>query len=504
MEASSADIERFVGRYSLGRDGTPLNTMGSLHFLRVKVPGGLITCTNFRQIAELAAKYSKQQAEITDRQDIQLHWIGAEDALDIFSAMAELGFTTDMCGQSFAGARYGDVRNIVSCPVSGIERDEILNSYPLVKALSNFFIGNPEFLDLPRKFKISVSGCGSDCTRARIDDLAFVAVKKGDEVGYTLLVGGSAGVSLPGPRLAKSTGVFVMPEDVFDVAVAAVEIFRDHGNRESKAKARFKWLIEEWGVMKFLKMLQEKVGRSFVRYDGPIFVRQGEHEGVQWQAREGYYYVNVPLTGGRLTSRDMILISELAEKYGSSELRLTPTQSIIIPNVKEKDALLRRLEMKFTFNGPKLRWNSLACSSDFCGKTCSPHAKELLKEIVEYLEKRFDSKVLDEADLRIYVNGCLNNCCASMFAEIGLNSKQVRDGNEIEQTYDLFLGGGFGLEATFGRLIEEKVLSSQLKHKIESLLNSYLKNRLSSESLRSFCNRHTLEELKAYLNTSGG
>jgi len=225
--------------------------------------------------------YGKGWAEISDRQDIQLHWIRSEDALHIFSVMDELGFTTDMCGQSFSGARYGDARNIVFCPVSGVEKDEVLNGYPLMKKLSDLFIGNPDFLDMPRKFKFSISGCGSDCTRAEINDLALVAVRKQGEVGFTLLAGGSIGVSLPGPRLAKPLGVFVRPEEAFDVAVATIEIHRDYGNRESKAKARFKWLLDDWGFKKFLNVLEGKLGKTLESYDGPVFLKHSGHEGVQ-------------------------------------------------------------------------------------------------------------------------------------------------------------------------------------------------------------------------------
>jgi len=503
MEVSTTDIERFVGRYSIGRDSNPFDITGSLHFLRVKVPGGFMTSEQFRGVAELSAKYSRGQAEVTNRQDIQLHWIKAEDTLDIFAFMDELGFTTDMCGQGFSGARYGDARNIVCCPASGIEKGEILNAYPLMKELTNFFVGNPDFLDMPRKFKFSISGCGADCTRAETNDLSLVAVKKGEELGFTLLVGGSVGSSLPGPRLAKTTGVFVKSKDAFDVAVATIEVHRDYGNRESKAKARFKWLIDNWGIEKFLAVLEEKLGKTLERYDGPVFIRNGDHEGVQSQSQKGYYYVNIPLSGGRLTSHDMVRIVDLAEKYGSGELRLTPTQGIIIPNVVETDALVRHLEeMNFLFNSSRLRWTSMACSSDFCGKTRSLHSKELLKEIVENLEKKFDKKVLDEAKFRIHISGCQNNCCANMIAEIGLGGKLVRESDQTKQTFDIFLGGGFGLKPRFGRLIEEKVPSQEIKHKIAMLLSNYSRKRIKAESLGEFCNRQTSEELKTYLDTA--
>ncbi len=500
LRLETVDIKRFIGRYSIGRDSNLFNPTGSLHFLRIKVPGGFLTSEQFRSIAGLADRYGRGKAEITDRQDIQLHWIKAEESLEIFAAMEELGFTTDMCGQGFGGARYGDPRNIICCPASGIEKDEIINGYPLMKELTEFFVGNQDFLDMPRKFKFSISGCGSDCTRAGINDLAFIGVKKGETAGFTLLVGGSIGHSLPGPRLAKPTGVFVKPEEAFDVAVATIEIHRDYSNRESKAKARFKWLIENWGLEKFLSKLEEKLGRSLERYDGPIFVKDSLHEGVQPQKQDGYYYVNIPLLGGRLTSKEMIKIADLADEYGNGELRLTPTQNIIIPNVKDKESLIRSLKkLNFPLEGSILRWTSMGCSSDFCGKTLSPHAKEVMKNLIDHLEREFDEKTLDEAKLRIHVNGCPNNCCATLIADIGLGGKIVRKDGEMKQTYDIFLGGNYGTEALFGRLIEEKVPAEEINARIASLLKNYLKRKKPSESFTEFCNRHTREELQEYL-----
>jgi sulfite reductase beta subunit-like hemoprotein len=492
------EIERFVGRYSIGRD----DGQGSLHFIRIKVPGGILTSDQFRGIASLASKYSRGIAEITDRQDIQLHWIRAEDALDIFSSMEDIGFTTDMCGQGFPGAKYGDVRNIICCLVSGIDRDELFNCYPIVTELTRFFTGNAAFLDLPRKFKISLSGCGADCTRSWINDLAFVAVKNDSgNVGFTVLVGGSVGASLPGPRLAKSTGIFIEPENVFKVAVAAVEIFRDHGNRESKAKARFKWLIENWGVEKFISILESKVGKKFEKYCGQIFSKRTDHEGIRPQNVEGYYYVNVPILGGRLTNHLMVKIADLADKYGNGELRLTPTQNILIPNVHEnrKNSLINSLvEMGFPMNLSRPRWLSVGCSSDFCGKTSNLHAKDVIKDIIDYLERAFSIEILDEIGLRINASGCPNDCGASLVADVGLIGKQIRDGDRIRQTYDIYVGGNIGNNPSLGALIAEKVPAEKIKFMVASFLTKYLEKRRNGESISEFCKRHSVGELKYF------
>lgn len=504
VKLATDDIDRFIGRYSLGRDGNPLNTTDSLHFLRIKMSGGFLNSKQLRRIAELTRAYSRGRAEITDRQDVQLHWIDAKDALEIFSAMDELDFTTDMCGQGFSGARYGDVRNIVCCPASGIERGELLNGTSLLKELSNFFTGNTDFQDMPRKFKLSISGCGCDCTRAVINDLALVAVKKDGEVGFTLLAGGSVGASLPGPMLAKPTGAFVRAEDAFDVVVSAIEIHRDYGIRENKPKARFKWLLNSWGLKKFLSTLEEKLERRLEEYDGPIFLRDGAHEGVQPQSQDRYYYVNVPLVGGILSSDEMISLAELVDEYGSGDLRLTPTQNIIIPNVEQKDMFLKRLEeIGFSIKGSKLRWNSIGCASDFCGKTTTPHAKEICKEMVGRLEGCFNNELLDEAGFRIHVSGCPNNCCANLIAEIGLTGRLTKDNGEMKQNYDILLGGGFGTKTSIGRLVEADVPAYELVSKIELLLVNYFRKRKPFESLREFCNGCTIEELRSYMKQAG-
>lgn len=497
----TANIEKFIGRYSIGRD----DGQGSSHFIRIKIPGGILTSDQFRGIASLALKYSRGMVEITDRQDIQLHWIKAEDSLEIFSSMEEMGFTTDMCGQGFIGARYGDVRNIICCPASGIERDELFNCYPIAKDLTKFFTGNAAFMDLPRKFKISMSGCGADCVRSWINDLAFVAVKNSyGEIGFTILVGGSIGASLPGPRLARSTGVFIRPEEAFKVAVAAVEIHRDYGNRESKAKARFKWLIESWGIEKFLSLLESKVGGKLDRYDGKIFSRQTDHEGLNPQNIEGYYYVNIPILGGRLTTPLMVKIADLADEYGSGEIRLTPTQNIIIPSIHErnKDSLLKVLiEMGFPINSSRVRWLSVGCSSDFCGKTSNPHAshaKDIVKDIVEYLEKHFGAETLNSIKLRINASGCPNDCGASLIADIGLIGKQIRGGDRIRQVYDVYAGGSLGNNPSLGTLIIEKAPPEKLRFMSASFIANYLVKRKNNEGISEFCRRYTKDELRDF------
>ncbi len=463
----------------------------------------MISADQFRRVAQLTQTYSRGRAEITNRQSIQLHWVEADDAPDIFAELERIGFTTDMCGQGFSGARLGDVRNIVCCPVSGIAKNEILDGSSLLRRLTGFFVGNPDFLDLPRKIKFSISGCGCDCTRAWINDVAFVAVNKGDETGYTLLIGGSSGTSLPGPRISQPTRVFVRPEKAFDLAVAIAEIHRDYGNRESRRKARLKWLIEEWGLDRFLRVLEKKIGYQFEAYDGPVFRDNGDHGSIQQQSENGYH-VSIPLVDGRLSSEQMNLIADLSVKYGSGELRLTSTQNIVIPNVETVDVLTGQLESHFTLRGPRLKWTSIACSSDFCGKSVEPHSKKLLADVVEYLESRFTPQMLDETKVRIHVSGCINNCCPANTAEIGMIGKQIKVDGETKQTYDILLGGSLGVDPSFSRLIEAKVNPTEIKFRIASLLDNFIQRKTPEQSFNEFCDLSGEKELQRFLRMEDG
>jgi len=353
---------------------------------------------------------------------------------------------------------------------------------------------------LPKSKTLSISGCESDCVRGITNDLAFVGVKHGDDIGYTLFFGGSAGSTQPGPRLAKSLGVFIRPEEAFDVGIATIEIHRDCSNRETKVKARFKWLVNEWGAEKIKEMLEGKLGKPFKPYNGPIFLKNSNHEGIQPQSQERKYYINVPLLGGRLSSEDMIFLADIAEIYGSRELRLTPTQNILIPDIENKHEVVKKLgERNFLLSGPNLRWSSIGCSSDFCGKTIEPHAKQVVRSLVNYLIENYKHELLNESGIIIQANGCPNHCCASSLAEIGLSGAVVKIDGQKVQTYNLVLGGGVGPQPCLGRVIERGIPSSQIIKKISTLVNNYIKNRKDSENFRDFCNRHSEEELKNLL-----
>ncbi len=422
------EIEKFIGKYSLGRD----NGEGSLHFLRIKIPAGQITSDKLREIAKLSRKYGRGYAEITDRQDIQLHWIDSEKALEIFEELYKLGYTTDLCGQGLSGACYGDVRNIVSCPLSGKISDFDVAKH--AKELTEFFSGNPEFIDLPRKFKIAFTGCGGDCVRLGINDLGMYGIELDGRRGFVPFVGGSIGASHPGPSLAKNLGVFVPEERVFEFVKAVVEIHRDHSSRESKAKARFKNLVNSWGIEKLRSVIEEKIGK-LERIEG-IELNYAEHNGSGEQIN-GLHYYTLPVVGGVLNAEKLDFIADMADKHGEGEVRLTPQQNVTFVDVKDVEKLKRDLEKKFQIKEGYVYYNSIACASNFCGKTRDVHAKDLLKKLIEVCEKR------GVRDVRINVSGCHNDCGCVNVAEFGFMARMVRKNGKVVQGYDIYIGGDF-------------------------------------------------------------
>lgn len=448
------DISKFVGRYSLGRD----NGNGSLHFLRIKIPAGQIDSERLRKIAELSRKYGRGYAEITDRQSIQLHWIDPEKSLEIFGELYEIGYFTDMCGQGFSGACFGDVRNIIACSLSGKISDFDVAKH--AKKLTDFFTGNPEYLDLPRKFKIAFTGCGGDCVRLGINDLGMFGLEYNGEKGFIPFVGGSIGASHPGPTLAKSLGVFVPESRTFDFVKAVVEIHRDHSSRESKVKARFKNLVSQWGIERLREEIEKRVG-SLERIDVET-PSPGDHNGSGVQIN-GLHYYTLPVLGGVLSADKLDFIADMADKHANGEVRLTTEQNVTFVDVEDVEKLKKDLSKEFELKEGRLHYSSIACTSSFCGRTNEPHAKELLQKLVEVCDRK------GVKDVRIHISGCRNACGCHHVGEIGLVGRAVKTENGVVQGYDLLVGGDFS-KLKMARVVKEGLYGEKLIEEFEKLL----------------------------------
>lgn len=460
-------LERFSGRFALGSE----KGKGSEHFLRFKIVGCRLTIEQAKVVMEIAEKYGRGILEVTTRGNIQVHWIKDEDAPEIFAKMDEVGLTTDMCGQGFPIPRYGDVRNITTCPVTGLEKGELMDTYPIVKELSEFFSGKPEYLDLPRKFKIAVTACPINCIRPEINDLALIAIKYDGKVCFTPFIGGRlGGLSV----LAKPMNVLVEPENVLDFAKTIVGIYRDYGPRKAKATARFAHMVQEWGVDKIRQKIEECLGKTFKGFDASsLKLNWGDHVGVNEQKQKGLYYIVLPLPAGKIDVGRFKKLITFAEKHGY-ELRTSPLQKLIVANVPKGElgefkALLR--QMNFDLSSPYLRWSSIACPGDMCGKAMeSP--KEKVQEIEQHLEKTL-MRNLDDLRIRIAISGCPNSCSHHKIAEIGLQSTIVKTNRGIRPAYDLFIKG---TSSKLSQKVLTGIPSEEVKYVVERIIKLYLKS----------------------------
>jgi len=498
LQDSLASLACFSNRYSLGRDKGD----GSENFLRIKVPMGRLTLEQLRGVIYLSRRFGREYMEVTDRQDIQLHWIRQEDAPQIFGFMEGLGLTTDKCGQAFPGARYGDVRNIVTCPVAGIERNEIFDVSPDVEKLNRFFTGNLDFQDLPRKLKISVSACSRNCASPQVQDAGFTALRLEGLEGYTLYVGGGIGIS---PMLAKPLRVFIERERLLDVAVAIAEIFRDCGSRSIKAKARFKWLVEEWGLERLRLEVEKRIGARFEDIPPESFTyayNSCEHYGVKEQKQKGRFYICIPLLGGILKYDIAEKLAQLAEKHGVDEIRFTNFQNIILPHIDEKSLESLVYSIKSLGLDPfssTLRFNSIACAGNFCGKA-PENPKIRLKEILEHTEAHHGQELAD-VEFRIFVSGCPNGCARHMVGDIGLQAVHARDGDNLKTCYNIYVGGGLGEKSRLATLLVKAVPAEDVKMVVERLLAHYLAVKHKYASFADFFLSERIEGLRSIISS---
>jgi|Deesub1362A_J573_1020465.scaffolds.fasta_scaffold00088_51 sulfite reductase beta subunit-like hemoprotein len=412
LEIEADFLSKFIGKYSLGKDGGN----GSSHFLRIKIPGGVLNCDSLMEIADLSDEFGRGYAEITDRQDIQLHWIDPDTAIEIFERLYKMGFTTDLCGQAFRETCHGDVRNVVCCPLMGKISPDLGQ---LVKKINDFFTGNERYITLPHKFKIAITACRNDCVKLFANDLSLFWV--GD--GFIPLVGGGMGVSLPGVRFAEPMEIKVSLERAFEFVKTVVDIHNEFSNTHSKAKARFKLLVHEWGVEKLRDEIEKRIGAFPETSITREIVKEIGIEHTHGIQSDGNYFFTVPVLGGILDSDKLRLVAGLSKDYGNGEIRLTLWQNITFVDIEDVETLKAELGKHFNLEIPH---RAVGCPSDFCGKTLV-HSKQIVKDIIHNLA----------SDLSVAVSGCVNGCACHPLADIGLVGK-IKHG---EQVYDLYIRG---------------------------------------------------------------
>jgi sulfite reductase (ferredoxin) len=463
--------------------------------LRVRIDGGQLSSEQLRVLSDISVKYARGTADVTDRQNIQLHWIEIESVPAIWEALEAVGLsTTEACGDT--------PRVILGCPLAGLDCDELIDATQEIDAIAEQFIGDPSLSNLPRKFKSSISGCAAQCTHHEINDIAFAAVRHPEtgEVGYDLWVGGGLSTN---PMIAKRLGTFVRAGQVPEVWAAVAAVFRDYGYRRLRHRARIKFLIADWGPEKFREILEkEYLGYSLPDGPAPVNVDSAarDHVGVHPQ-RDGLSYVGFAPRVGRLDGELLAAVATLADRYGSGRVRTTAEQKMVILDVPDSslDGLAAELDALGLPAKPSIfRRHMMACTGiEFC-KLAIVETKGRAMNLIDELERRLPGF---ESPVTINVNGCPNSCARIQTADIGLKGSLVTDasGRQVEG-FQIHLGGTLtGGDATgsgFGRKVRGlKTTAEELPDYVERVLRRYDADRGAGETFAAWTLRATDEEL---------
>lgn len=466
--------------------------------VRIRIPNGMLTSDQVRTVAELSENHARGLADITVRQNIQLHWVALESLPDIFERLWAAGLTTK-------GA-CGDVaRNVTGCPLAGLDADEIVDASPLALALDRELGGNDAFYNLPRKFKIAIAGCRHWCTYPEINDVGFTAASRRrngvQETGFSLRVGGGLSTH---PHLAVRLDVFVRPEQVVRTARGVAEIFRaSEALRQSREKARLKFLFLEhgWTPEQFLDELQRVVGFRFdpaVPEEPPADIHR-DHVGIHAQKQEGLAYVGASVLRGRITPTQLRTVAGMADRFGDGHLRTTITQNLLLANIRRANAPVVANELEragLPVAASPFARGTIACTgSEFC-KLALTETKGFARWLAEELEDRLPGF---QEQIKLHITGCPNSCGQHWIADIGLEGKKTKVNGRMVDAYYFSVGGSVGQFASIARPVGYRCAASDVPDAVERLLHGYNARKTSGETLRGFFARLSTEEIRRLL-----
>jgi sulfite reductase (ferredoxin) len=466
--------------------------------VRIRIPNGLLRSDQVRAVADITERHARGVADITVRQNFQLHWVTIESLPDVLETLWRVGLTT-------TGA-CGDVaRNITGCPVAGLDAEEIVDASPLALAIDRELGGAAEFYNLPRKFKISITGCKDWCSYPEINDVALTATtrKRGarTETGFSLRVGGGLSTD---PHIALRLNAFIRWDQVVPVARGVAEIFRASETlRQSREKARLKFLFlqQGWTADSFLDELQRKIGFPLdpsEAEDVPKDIHR-DHVGIHAQKQSGLAYVGASVLRGRITPQQLRTAAELADRYADGHIRTTTMQNLLIVNVPQRDAaaVARDLEVAaLPVQASVFARGTVACTgSEFC-KLALTETKGFARWLTHELEERLPDF---QEQLRLNVTGCPNSCGQHWIADIGIEGKKIKVDGRMVDAYYFCVGGSVGQFASIARPVGYRCAASDVPDAIERLLAGFEERREPHENLRRFLARHSNEEIRSIL-----
>jgi sulfite reductase (ferredoxin) len=462
--------------------------------MRIAIPNGILSAHQLRTIGGIARKHARNLADITVRQAIQLHWLTIESLPEIVDAL-------DSIGLSPKGACGDVVRNVTGCPLAGVAADELIDASPLAIEIAKMLAGNMEFFNLPRKFKISVSGCPSWCNNPEINDIGLSGVKHNGVFGYSVRVGGGLSAD---PHLAVRLDAFVLPDQALRVVRGITEIFRDQqGLRESRDRARMKHLFmkEGWTADRFLAELQSRLDFTLLpgvpeQVPNDIF---RDHAGIHAQRQPGLSSVGASVLRGRVTGEQLEAAADLAERFGGGGLRTTVSQNLLfvdVPNNKTAELAGELGKIGLQVDGSSFWRGAIACTgTEFC-KLAITETKGFTKWLVDELEERLPGF---DQELKLNVTGCPNGCGQHWVADIGIEGKKIKHEGKLTDAFYFCLGGAVGQHAAIARPVGYRCPAPLIPDAIERLLRQYLADREPEENLRAWFSRHSNDELRALL-----
>ena len=457
--------------------------------LRIKLPAGRTTPEQLRTIGELSTRFGRGEAELSTRQNVQLHFLELSSLPTVFAELERVGLTSlGGCGDA--------VRAITGCPAAGVSHEELFDTTPLLEEAHAFFTGHPDYSDLPRKHKISIAACADRCNAPEINCISLVGVIHEGVEGYAVLVGG--GLSSV-PRIARDLGVFIRKEEAMPVLCALLDAWReDLRYRLSRVKSRMKFMVDDYGPEGVRAEVERRLGYALPSYTLATLDREPEdHLGIRPQQQDGLVSVGIPVHLGLVSGEQMLAAADLAETFGG-EFRITRQQNLILVNVPAgaADGVAGKLaEIGLGIEGKRLRGHSIACTGEPHCNFAVTETKTRLDRLIQSLEERFGAEV---DDLRLHLDGCPHACAHHWVGDIGFQGSTVRDAEgKRREAYDIFLRGALGPQAAIARAVFRRVPSEELDELSISLIAGWLEQRNEGESFRSFCDRLRDDELGA-------
>ncbi len=501
MDEMPGEVERlkWVGIY-------PQKQGGDAFMIRLKVPGGVLTPEQTRVIGQIAIDFANGPIpnphfgnnflDLTTRQDVQMHWIKMENVPEIWRRLEEVGMTTvQACGDS--------ARNVLCCPVSGLGHDEVLDAYPVAQAISDYFTGNREYANLPRKFKMSVTGCLEDCAQAEINDIGMLPARLEDgSLGFNVRVGG--GLS-DGPRMASDIDVFVRTEEAVEITRGIAQVFGELGDRENRWTARMRYLVQELGPEGFREELEKRTTFELTPAGEELTKHyRGDHVGIHAQKDEGLYYVGLNVPVGRMSGEQFAETGRLAGEYGA-EIRLATDQNLIITGVPEErldDLLAEPVLKRYSPNPGAFERGVVACTgSEFC-RFGIVETKIRAVEWAREMDERVGDGIGQEA-VRMHFSGCSASCAQPQIGDVGFRGETAKTRDALVEGVDIGLGGSLGRDAAFIDWVEGAKPAEDVPDALAAVFEKFKDERREGERFHEWARRRSNKDLRAALRSAG-